>query len=62
MRELPIGQRTFDVCGKAIIAGLHEHRGYRFYTRYELARDCELFPGRDDLESVVVDHVDSAAT
>lgn len=56
MRLLPAEQRTFVYENGAIIAGLHEHKGCRWYSVFDL-RDGEHFARRDDLECLIIDEV-----
>jgi hypothetical protein len=60
LEPLPAPQRTFAIEGRDIIAGLHAHRGYRYYSRFALV-DGQPLPGRDYLERGFVDEVDGAA-
>lgn len=58
MRLLPAEQQSFVYENGAVIAGLHEHNGYR---HYRLFLDRELLTRSDNLQRIFVDEVDGAA-
>jgi hypothetical protein len=61
MKLLPAEQHTFAYEGDCIVAGLHEHNGRRWYSRY-LLDDRQPLPSGDDLKGAIVDEIDSPAT
>jgi hypothetical protein len=58
MRLLPAEQQTFAYENQKVVAGLHEHNGYRHFS---LFLPSDLFPSCDDFKRVVVDEIDGAS-
>ena len=57
MRLLPAEQRSYAYGGDHIIAGLHEHSGYRWFSRFDL-RDPQRLASGDNLKGLLVNEVD----
>jgi hypothetical protein len=60
MRLLPAEQRTFAYEDDVLVAGMHENKGYRWYTLAAVL-DRKLLARSDDLKRVLVDEVDGSA-
>lgn len=58
MKLLPADRQSFVYENGAVIAGLHEHNGYRHYS---LFLDRELLARGDHLQGAFVDEVDGTA-
>lgn len=60
MHLLQAEQRTFAYENGTVIAGLHEHNGYRWYSAFD-SRDGQHLARSDDLECLLVNEVDRSA-
>lgn len=61
MKLLPESQRTFALYGDHIEAGLHEHQGCRWFTKFVLPFGADKLATGDDFVGRLVDVVDHPA-